>query len=292
VKLLTTGDLVSCNKIARGQKTPLRAGVDNLDARLARRLMDARPPNVQTFSGVTIMKARARRLLLGALAAVSAALLTSQLHAQSLRAAPNATPASEEGITEVLAFLNRDAAGNLARGAAPLVHPVQGVISISPDTVDSGGPASVTFSTSGFFDLSQIRIAQIGIRPGNDITNLKIERQTAQHLTLSFQVAGSAATGVRTLFITNSQDDTVVALDLTINLGANVCNPACTGSQVCRNNVCVAQGGGGGGIHQCSPACGEDTHCVNGRCVDFCNPHCSGATPFCVAGRCSRIPPP
>ena len=233
------------------------------------------------------MNARARRLLLGALAAVSASLLTCQLHAQSLRAAPNATPAS--GVNEVLAFLNRDAAGNLAKPATPLVHPVQGTISISPDTVESGGSASVTFTTSGFFDLSQVKIGQIGIRPDDDISNLKIERQSAQHLTLSFQIAGTAAQGIRTLFITNSQGDTVVALDLTVNVGPNVCNPQCASPNVCRSNVCVPPSGP---IHvrQCVPDCGDDTHCVNGRCVDFCNPHCGGARPFCQDGRCTAHP--
>lgn len=234
------------------------------------------------------MNARARRLLLGALAAVSASLLTFQLHAQSLRATPNVTPAPESGITEVLAFLNRDAAGSLAAGARPLVHPVQGTISISPDTVDSGGSASVTFTTSGFFDLSQVKIGQIGIRPDDDISNLKIERQSAQHLTLSFQIAGTAAQGIRTLFITNSQGDTVVALDLTVNVGPGVCNPQCTSPNVCRNNVCVSSTPIP--VRQCRPACDDDHNCVNGRCVDRCTPHCGGTTPFCEDGRCTAHP--
>ena len=235
------------------------------------------------------MNVHTRRLLLGAFAAVSAALLTSQLHAQSLNAPPNVTPASEDGVKGVLAFLNRDAARSLAAPATPLVHPVQGTIGISPDAVDSGGPASVTFTASGFFDLSQVRVGQMGVRPADDISSLKIVSQTAQHLTLSFQVAATAVAGVRTLFITNSQGDTVVALDLTVNVGPGVCTPQCTSPNVCSNNVCVPPSTPPV-VHQCTPACDNDHNCVGGRCVDFCTPHCSGATPFCDGGRCTTHP--
>jgi hypothetical protein len=290
VKLLTAGDLLSCNKIASGQKIPPRAGVDSLDSRLARRLMDARPLNVQTFSGVTIMKACARRLLLGALAAISAVLLTSQLHAQSLRAAPNVTPASEEGITEVLAFLNRDAAGNLRR-APSLLQEVQGTISISPDIVDTGTTATVTFTTSGFFDLSQIQSAQLGIRPDDDISNIQIVRQTAQHLTLTFQIADTAGAGTRTLFITNSQGETVVALDLILKVGSSVCSPHCVSPKFCSNNVCVSPPPPPPPPRVCNPDCDPDSErCVNGRCVSQCTPRCRPGQ-FCDHGRCTSTPP-
>jgi hypothetical protein len=197
--------------------------------------------------------------------------------------------ASPTAARQVAAIVGGGAVRDLAAGAAPLVQKVQGVITVSPDRVATGGSATVMLSTSGFFDLSVITEAQIGIRPGNGVSNLQIKSQTAQHLTLSFDIADTAAPGIRTLFITNSQDETVVALDLVFQPGPNVCNPSCVAPKFCRNNVCVAP------VqtipHTCNPECDEDHQCVNGRCLDLCRPHCRAPTPFCDHGRCTSRPP-
>jgi len=251
-------------------------------------------PLIQYFEGKT-MKTYARLLLIATIAAISAAspapsdatsLQASAADATApiSRSAPGATVARQ-----VAAVLGIGAARDLAAGATPLVQQVQGTITVSPNTVATGGTATVTLSTSGFFDLSQITEAQIGIRPGNDISNIQIKSQTAQHLMLSFDIADTAAAGTRTLFITNSQDETVVALDLTLNIGGNVCNPRCTSPRFCRNNVCVSSGSNPV-PRKCDPACSEDDDCINGRCVDRCQPHCRPPTPFCESGRCVRNP--
>jgi hypothetical protein len=149
---------------------------------------------------------------------------------------------------------------------------VQGMISVTPNTVDTGATSTVTITTSGFFDLSQVTVSQIQLRPADGISNFAITEQSAQHLALSFDVADTAAPGTRTLSISNSSGGPSVALDLTLKLGANVCIPNCVSPAVCQNNQCVT--------HvpppQCNPACEGESSCVNGRCVDSCNPHCTG----------------
>ena len=145
----------------------------------------------------------------------------------------------------------------------------------------------MTLTSSGFFDLSQINVGRIGVRPADGISGIAIVSQSAQHLTLSMLIAGTATAGTRTLFILNSQDETVVALDLTLNVGQNVCNPSCTSPAICRNNTCVTPPPPTP-PPVCNPACDEEATCVSrNQCVDRCSPHC-GAGLVCRGGRCVR----
>jgi hypothetical protein len=259
-----------------------------------KKLPSRRPtePLFQRFGGDTMTTYA--RLLLAAIAAILAASWAPHSRATSLQSstaeAITAPPgAAHTGATRRLAaVIGGGAVRDLAAGAAPRVQQVQGTITVTPDTVATGGSATVTLNTSGFFDLSVITEAQIGIRPGTDVSNIQIKSQTAQHLVLSFDIADTAVPGTRTLFITNSQDETVVALDLVFKVGVNVCNPKCVSPKFCRNNVCVSPRPP---PPQCNPECDDDHRCVGGRCVDLCQPHCRPPTPFCEGGRCTSRPP-
>jgi hypothetical protein len=154
----------------------------------------------------------------------------------------------------------------------PGARVVQGMISVTPNTVDTGASNAVTITTSGFFDLSQVTPSQIQVRPADGVSNFAISEQSAQHLALSFDVADTAAPGTRTLSISNSGGGPSVALDLTLKIGQNVCIPNCVSPAVCMSNQCVTHTPPA----QCNPACQEESSCVNGRCVDSCNPHCTG----------------
>jgi hypothetical protein len=153
-----------------------------------------------------------------------------------------------------------------------LIQLVQGMISVTPNSVDTGASNTVTITASGFFDLSQVTPTQIQVRPADGVSNFAITEQSAQHLVLSFDVADTAAPGTRTLSISNSSGGPSAALDLTLKLGQNVCIPNCVSPAVCQSNQCVTQ------IPQpqCNPACEGESSCVNGRCVDSCSPHCAG----------------
>ena len=76
----------------------------------------------------------------------------------------------------------------------------QSGVRVSPASVDAGATATLVIAANGTVDLSQI-----GVRPDNGIANIKILSQSAQRLTLSLDVAESAAKGVRTLFIDDAQ---------------------------------------------------------------------------------------
>ena len=148
----------------------------------------------------------------------------------------------------------------------------QGMISVTPNIVNTGASDTVTITTSGFFDLSQVTPSQIQVRPADGVSNFAITEQSAQHLALSFDVADSAAPGTRTLSISNSSGGPSVALDLTLKLGPSVCNPSCVSPAVCQSNQCVTHTP----PPQCNPACQGESSCVNGHCVDSCKPHCTG----------------
>ena len=148
----------------------------------------------------------------------------------------------------------------------------QGMISVTPNIVNTGASDTVTITTSGFFDLSQVTPSQIQVRPADGVSNFAITEQSAQHLALSFDVADSAAPGTRTLSISNSSGGPSVALDLTLKLGPSVCNPSCVSPAVCQSNQCVTHTP----PPQCNPACQGEFSCVNGHCVDSCKPHCTG----------------
>jgi len=189
-------------------------------------------------------------------------------------AAGEAAPVGGKTFTPARAWKLAFATGSssLTRGAkadSP-IQLAQGTISVTPTTVDTGATSTVTITTSGFFDLSQVKPSQIQLRPADDVSNFTITEQSAQHLVLSFDVADIAAPGTRTLSISNSSGGPSVALDLTLKLGPNVCNPSCVAPAYCQSNQCVTNTPPA----QCNPACEGSSTCKNGQCVDDCNPHC------------------
>jgi hypothetical protein len=152
----------------------------------------------------------------------------------------------------------------------------QGSITVAPAVVNTGGQATVTLTSSGFFDFSEVLESQISVRPANGISNVKIVWASAQQLRLSFNVAEDATTDqVRALLIKNNAGATIVALDLAFRLGTNICRPACVAPQRCDNNVCIG----------CSPACAAGERCEGTVCrrADAC-PCSVGA--FCDNGVC------
>lgn len=161
-----------------------------------------------------------------------------------------------------------------------LIHRVQGAVTVSPNTVETGSSPTVNINASGFFDLSQVQDSQIGIRPSQGVSGIQINGATAQTLRLSFTLAPETVTGTRTLFINNSSGTTVVALDLFLRPGAAVCAPACRDPLVCRAGVCAQPGG-------CDPPCDDGFRCnqIN-RCVAImCQPRC-GSNEDCINGFC------
>jgi hypothetical protein len=74
-------------------------------------------------------------------------------------------------------------------------------ITVDPGQVDIGTTATVTLFSGGFFDLSAVKLSQVGVRPGDGVSNLKIESATAQRMKLSFKISSDASIGVRTVFI-------------------------------------------------------------------------------------------
>jgi hypothetical protein len=101
-----------------------------------------------------------------------------------------------------LAFVSNNAARNdLWTGANSQIHLAQGSISVSPNVVETGTAPSVTITTSGLFDLSEVHPSQIGIRPSDGVSEIRIFDQTAQTLVLSFHLEADTPTGTRTLFI-------------------------------------------------------------------------------------------
>jgi hypothetical protein len=169
---------------------------------------------------------------------------------------------------------------SLTRGvkADSPIQLAQGVISVTPNTVNTGASNTVTITTSGFFDLSQVTPSQIQVRPADGVSNFAITGQSAQHLALSFDVADTAVAGTRTLSISNSSGGPSVALDLTLQLGPNVCNPSCVSPAYCQSNQCVTPTPP---PPDCNPACEGSSTCKYGQCVDKCSPHC-GVGKVCV----------
>lgn len=169
--------------------------------------------------------------------------------------------------------------------AGPAFEHAQGSISVSPSTVETGTSPTLTLSTSGFFDLSEVAPSQVGIRPSEGILDLQIKSATAQRMELAFKLSDAAAPGTRTLFIKDRNGVTVVALDLVVKLGAHVCRPACEPPKHCRDNQCILD------PNICTPGCEPCQRCRNNVCADLrCNPPCKGTTvsppEFCECGLC------
>jgi hypothetical protein len=164
-------------------------------------------------------------------------------------------------------------------------QPVGQSLELSPTVVKTGESSKVVIKSGGFFDLSEIRQSQIGIRPNEGISDLRIVDATAQSLDLSFKIANTASAGIRTLFIKNTSGATVVALNLTLRLGLGICKPLCQAPNICRDNVCVPPPPP---PRECKPPCDPNSgeECKNGACVLIkCRPPCTDGK-LCISGRC------
>jgi hypothetical protein len=182
----------------------------------------------------------------------------------------------------------------LAALAATPFSQTSGVsVTLSPTSVETGTRATVTLTTAGFPDLSVVGFSQIEISPPTDISDLRIEGQTAQRLHLSFQISAEASAGTRTLRIKNRDGSTQVALDLGVRVGGHICRPECEFPATCKNNVCVTPG------HICRPACKYPATCRNSVCVppppQPIHPCTFATCPFecpndleCVCGQCKK----
>jgi hypothetical protein len=124
--------------------------------------------------------------------------------------------------------------------------------SVSPTSVAAGTSPSVTVITNGTIDLGNVTTQQFGIRPTVDISDYKIIAQSAQGLQFSMDLASSATTGPRTLFVNDASGHEVVALDIDITPARTpppVCKPPCTLGTVCTSagcqctQLCVESGG-------------------------------------------------
>jgi hypothetical protein len=176
----------------------------------------------------------------------------------------------------------------LGLAGAPSSQVPSASITVEPDKVDIGTTATVTLFSSGFFDLSEVNLSQVGIRPKDDVSSLRIESATAQRMKLSFKISSEASVGVRTLFIKDRKGTAnVVALDLAFKLAPHVCRPACAGHTSCKNNRCEPD------PTICTPACGACQRCVANSCRPLtCNPPCNkDAIPpeACECGICVKL---
>ncbi len=150
------------------------------------------------------------------------------------------TPVVWLGLLICLQFSGAGRAAETPTMAGPTqLAQTQSGVSVSPASVDAGATATLVIAANGTVDLSGVAGSQIGVRPDNEIANIKILSQSAQRLILSLDVAESAAKGVRTLFVDNAQGAEIVALDLQVAVPGNVCVPHCRAPAHCENNECV-----------------------------------------------------
>jgi hypothetical protein len=160
----------------------------------------------------------------------------------------------------------------LAALAATPFSQTSGVsVTLSPTSVETGTRATVTLTTAGFPDLSVVGFSQIEISPPTDISDFRIEGQSAQRLRLSFQISAEASAGTRTLRIKNRDGSTQVALDLGVRVGGHICRPACKLPATCKGNVCVTP------VDPCAFA----------TCPFACRPGL-----VCICGACQKPPTP
>jgi hypothetical protein len=176
-----------------------------------------------------------RRSISALSAAVSFSLIATAAVSQSFD--PSATQFSPN--TEVALVVGSEQNG-FALVQNSLVQRIQFVISVTPKIVDAGATATLTITAPGTFDLSVVKASQIGVRPDDGVSNLKILEQSAQQLKLSLDLAETAQGSVRTLFIKNDAGATVIALDLTVNVPGSICIPHCDSPNICSNNTCTS----------------------------------------------------
>lgn len=159
----------------------------------------------------------------------------------------------------------------------------QAPLSISPNTVKPGATpvvTAVTVSSTGFFDLSQIRASQIGIIPRDGISNIQVSNAAPRQMTLSFTLAGNAPAGDRSLMFT--VNEVTVSLKLRVVRDLPVCSPGnCAPPKTCEGGICIAprcdettcrspracHAGVCRTERTCTPRCRNDQICNDGLCV-------------------------
>jgi hypothetical protein len=131
-------------------------------------------------------------------------------------------------------------------------------IGVSPRDVKPGTSPTLTISSSGFLDLSQVSASQVGIEPSDGVSNLRVGNASPQSLSLSFDLAASAAPGARALSI--SVNDVTVSVRVLVD-DPQVCRPACSPPRpVCDDGICVRL------PHACMPRCVSPKVCDDGVC--------------------------
>src|SRR5262245_9510117 len=140
----------------------------------------------------------------------------------------------------------------------------QAPMSVSPQTVKGGTSPTLTVTSNGFFDLSQVKVSQIEITPPTDITNLQVSNASARSLTVSFQLGANAAAGSRALVIT--ANDISVSMKLIVErapVDPGLCRPTCRPPRECIDGRCVRPPR----PVMCRPACRPPRICNEvGRC--------------------------
>jgi hypothetical protein len=143
-------------------------------------------------------------------------------------------------------------------------------ISVTPKSVMAGKSAVLTIKSNGFLDLSQVPPAQISINPGTGVSNIRFSNATPQSVTLSFDLASTAAAGERALVIT--ADDVTISTRLVVQSAPPAaCSPSnCHPPRRCEDGSCVR------------PACSRENCLPPRSCNDFgvcarpevCSPAC------------------
>lgn len=159
----------------------------------------------------------------------------------------------------------------------------QAPISIVPKSVKAGTTATLTVTSTGFFDLTQITAAQFSVNPSAGVTNLQVSNASPQNLTLSFDVSSKASPGQRTLSI--DANDVVLSLKLTVEAAVQACSASnCRPPRKCDNGVCITP--------VCSTInCHAPDFCDGDKCVRGCRPACRPPKRFCDNGTCTNEPP-
>jgi hypothetical protein len=158
---------------------------------------------------------------------------------------------------------------NLVRSALSLfllvsasVAQAQAPISVAPKNVRVGTSPTVTISTNGFFDLSAVTASQLDISPRTGVSNIRVSNPSARSLTVSFDLARSAAIGPRLLIVT--AHDVSVSMGLVVEReprDPSLCTPAnCRPPRQCQDGFCVRP-------IACVPRCRPPRVCEFGRCV-------------------------
>ena len=130
----------------------------------------------------------------------------------------------------------------------------QAPLSVSPTTVKAGTSPTLTVTSNGFFDLSQVRASQISIS-NSGVSNIQVIKATPQSLTFSFFLARNAAAVERSLSITGH--GLSVSLRLNVEAAEKACRSSCRPPSSCENGKCVRPP-----PRRCNPPCGPREFCA------------------------------